>query len=214
MKIMSNCLAGAEARGPSPLEVEAAELSGDVDDFADEVQAGGAATFHRFRGQLVGINAASWSAATLLNISKTTDPGADASNLLAALSVGDSVYLQQNDDATRWGRYTLGLATDNGTYMSYALTFIKGSATLPTNNHQTEVTFAIGGGGGGGDLTYVHNQVATSASWSVAHNLAKYPTVAVVDSGNNVLLSDVHYVDANNLTVGFGAATSGKVFCN
>lgn len=42
------CLPRRVARGPGPLEVEAAEVAGDVDDFADEIEAGGVAGFHRF----------------------------------------------------------------------------------------------------------------------------------------------------------------------
>jgi hypothetical protein len=69
-------------------------------------------------------------------------------------------------------------------------------------------------GTGGGDLTYAHNQASAALTWSVAHNLGKYPAVEVVDSGNNVLMPDVHYVDTNNLTVTFGAPASGKVYVN
>ena len=46
------------ARGPGPLEVEAAEVAGDVDDFADEEQAGNFAAFHGFGGEFVGVDAA------------------------------------------------------------------------------------------------------------------------------------------------------------
>jgi len=97
----------------------------------------------------VGANTASWASATILNIAKTTDPGLDATNLLSALQSGDAVYLQEQDDSTRWGRYTLGAATDNGTYMSFPLTFVKGSASMPLNNRQVEVMFTAGGAGGG-----------------------------------------------------------------
>src|SRR5271167_4301218 len=46
------------ARGPGPLEVEAAEVAGHVHDFADEVKTGNFAASHRFGGQFVGIDAA------------------------------------------------------------------------------------------------------------------------------------------------------------
>ena len=68
--------------------------------------------------------------------------------------------------------------------------------------------------GSGGDLNYVHTQVGASASWSVSHGLGKLPAVSVLDTGDNILIPDVHYVDANNVTLGFAAATSGKAVCN
>jgi microcystin-dependent protein len=71
-----------------------------------------------------------------------------------------------------------------------------------------------GPSGTGGDKNYVHNQVPLASTWTVAHMLGKFPTVAVVDSGNSVILPDIAYVDNNNLTLTFGAATSGKAYVN
>jgi hypothetical protein len=89
------------------------------------------------------------------------------------------------------------------------------TTVVPTPGQFTVVCSGPGAAGAtSGDLTYVHNQVATASTWNVTHNLGKYPTIAVVDSGNNELVPDVHYIDANNLTVSFGANTSGHVYCN
>lgn len=66
----------------------------------------------------------------------------------------------------------------------------------------------------GGDKNYVHNQVPLSASWTVVHNLNKYPVVEVVDSGNSAVIPNVSYVDLNTLTIGFAAPTSGKAYVN
>jgi hypothetical protein len=79
----------------------------------------------------------------------------------------------------------------------------------------TDEPTPIGGGGaGGGDLTFVHNQVALSASWSVAHNLGNFPSVNVVDSGGSLIIPNVSYVNSNNVTISFAAATSGKAYLN
>lgn len=61
---------------------------------------------------------------------------------------------------------------------------------------------------------YVHTQAPLSASWVVQHNLNKFPSVAVVDTGDNELIPNVHYDSANQVTVTFGAATSGKAYVN
>ena len=50
--------AGGGAGGPGPLEVEAAQVAGDVDNFADEEEAGDFARFHGFAGEFVGVDAA------------------------------------------------------------------------------------------------------------------------------------------------------------
>ena len=49
--------AGGGGGGPCPLEVEAAQVAGDVDDFADEEEAGDFAGLHGFAGEFVGVDA-------------------------------------------------------------------------------------------------------------------------------------------------------------
>ena len=79
----------------------------------------------------------------------------------------------------------------------------------------------VGGLGGGGepppgayDANYVHTQLAAAASWSVTHGLNKYPAVEVVDTGNNVVIPDVRYLDTNSVLLTFGSPTSGKAVFN
>lgn len=62
--------------------------------------------------------------------------------------------------------------------------------------------------------TYTHNQIASSATWNIAHNLNKYPSVTVVDSGNNVVIGDIQYSDLNNLVVTFTGGVTGKAYLN
>jgi hypothetical protein len=62
--------------------------------------------------------------------------------------------------------------------------------------------------------TYIYTQVSAAASWTIAHNLGKMPSIEVVDSGGTILIPDVVYVDNNTITVGFGAPTSGKAYLN
>ena len=64
------------------------------------------------------------------------------------------------------------------------------------------------------DKKYIHNQMSASSTWSVQHNLNKYPSVSVVDSGNNMVVGDVEYIDENNLTITFNASFSGKAYVN
>lgn len=64
------------------------------------------------------------------------------------------------------------------------------------------------------DLNYVHTQGTPSAVWSVVHNLGKYVCIEVVDSGDSVVLPDIHYDSVNAITLTFGSPTSGKAFVN
>ncbi|MHA1198085.1 MAG: hypothetical protein ACTSQF_01825 [Candidatus Heimdallarchaeaceae archaeon] len=64
------------------------------------------------------------------------------------------------------------------------------------------------------DLFYQHNQQVPSSSWSVTHNLGKYPSVTVIDSVDNEVIGDMEYTDANNLVINFTSTFSGKAYMN
>lgn len=66
----------------------------------------------------------------------------------------------------------------------------------------------------GADKTYTHSQGAASTTWNIAHGLNKNVSVMVVDSSNRVIIGQVDYVDANNITVSFNAAFSGAAYIN
>jgi hypothetical protein len=76
------------------------------------------------------------------------------------------------------------------------------------------LTSATEAGGGSGDLSFVFTQLSAAATWNVVHNLGKYPSVSVVDTGGNELLVTVLYIDANTLTISLASPTSGKAYMN
>jgi hypothetical protein len=69
------------------------------------------------------------------------------------------------------------------------------------------------GGIGAGDIpdlvAYTHNQVATSNSWTIAHNLGFYPNATVFDSGGSMVEGSVTHTSINSLTIAFSATISG-----
>ncbi|MCO5250689.1 MAG: hypothetical protein M9949_04620 [Candidatus Kapabacteria bacterium] len=64
------------------------------------------------------------------------------------------------------------------------------------------------------DAHYTHEQTVASATWTVTHNMGKYPSVSVVDTGDNVIVPDVEYIDTNSLTILFSGATAGNAYLN
>lgn len=59
---------------------------------------------------------------------------------------------------------------------------------------------------------YTHNQGTSSSTWTITHNLGYYPSVTVVDNGNNVVIGDVSYVSVNQVSVSFSASFGGKAY--
>jgi len=70
-----------------------------------------------------------------------------------------------------------------------------------------------------GDITYTHNQSSTSNTWTITHNLNRFPSVTVVDSADTIVYGTVVYNSANQLTITFfqggsALAFSGKAYLN
>lgn len=64
------------------------------------------------------------------------------------------------------------------------------------------------------DKNFVFSQNVASDLWYVVHNLSKYPSVTVVDSGMNVVIGEVTYMDENTLQIEFTVPFSGRAYLN
>lgn len=62
-------------------------------------------------------------------------------------------------------------------------------------------------------FSYRHVQGIASTSWTVVHNLGRYPSaVTVVDSGDTIVEGAVTYNSLNQLTIDFSSAFGGKAY--
>lgn len=65
------------------------------------------------------------------------------------------------------------------------------------------------------DKNFVFTQRVSSTVWNIVHDLNKYPSVTIVDSGgNNVYGGQVHYIDQNKLNVEFSSPFGGIAYLN
>lgn len=64
------------------------------------------------------------------------------------------------------------------------------------------------------DKNFVFNQNVASSLWEINHNLNKFPSVTVVDSGNNIVIGEVIYINENNLQISFTSPFSGSAYLN
>lgn len=65
-----------------------------------------------------------------------------------------------------------------------------------------------------GDKNFVFSQAVASATWTVQHDLNKFPSCTMVLSTGQQGYGDVTFVDENNLTITFASAESGKAYIN
>ena len=64
------------------------------------------------------------------------------------------------------------------------------------------------------ESTYIHTQAVASAEWTIQHDLDKYPSVTVVDSGGSVVIGDCQYTSRNTVVLRFNGAFGGKAYLN
>ena len=63
-----------------------------------------------------------------------------------------------------------------------------------------------------GDITFTHNQNTTSDTWVINHNLNRFPSVTVIDSGNSMVQGTVVYNSNKQLTITFFSGGSALAF--
>ena len=112
--------------------------------------------------------------------------------------------------------------TDNLTYDGTTLdvtgqvlaTSIAIDGGLGTQYLMADGSVSLGTGGAGGDLSYEHDQPSASATWSVTHNLGKFPSVTIVDTATTTIVGNVNHTNVNSLTITFNASFAGYAYMN
>jgi len=62
--------------------------------------------------------------------------------------------------------------------------------------------------------TTTHTQGSASSTWTITHNLNKFPSVTIVDSNEEQIFGVVDYQSANTIVLTFSAAILGKAYLN
>jgi len=65
-----------------------------------------------------------------------------------------------------------------------------------------------------GDKTHHHHQYTPSKTWTINHNLHKFPSITVVDSAGTQFGVCVQMIDLDNVKVLVNTEISGEAYCN
>ncbi len=65
-----------------------------------------------------------------------------------------------------------------------------------------------------GSAMFVFEQGAAATTWTITHNLDKYPSVTIVDSAGTIVDCTVIYLNSNTCEVRFSAAFKGTAYLN
>ena len=64
------------------------------------------------------------------------------------------------------------------------------------------------------EQTYIFTQTVGSVLWDIVHNLNRFPSITVVDSGGSEIIPTVIYIGSNQVQLHFSYETSGKAYLN
>lgn len=59
---------------------------------------------------------------------------------------------------------------------------------------------------------FEHEQQVASNNWIVTHNLGRLPSVTIIDSGENIVIGDVIYLNDNAVQISFTGAFGGRAY--
>ncbi len=151
------------------------------------------------------------TAITTMQISGIDSSGQNTVAFMQYL-VGNDILISEQNNIDEFGHFKITGYTLNGIVYTLNLTNIGGNGNLDLNKYYDFATFTISSGVG--DKNFVFNQAVASATWTVQHNLDKFPSCTMVLGTGQQGYGDVTFIDENNLTITFAGAESGKAYIN
>ena len=126
--------------------------------------------------------------------------------------VNKEILLAQVSDVNNYGVFKCASVTQDSTntdFYDLALTHVSSNGSITNNKNYTVVLFA-----GAQDKDFTFTQSNGSATWTINHNLNKFPSVMIKLSSGVEGIADVEHQDKNNLTISFRVAESGTAHLN
>ena len=164
-------------------------------------------------GEFTGpANGSALTAITTMQISGIDSSGQNTVAFMQYL-VDNDILISEQNNIDEFGHFKItGYTALGNNLYTLNLTNIGGNGSLDLNKYYDFATFTISSGVG--DKNFVFNQAVASATWTVQHNLNKFPSCTMVLSTGQQGYGDVTFIDENNLTITFASAESGKAYIN
>ena len=156
-------------------------------------------------------NGATFASITTMELAKIDASG---QNVVAFMNylVGNDILISRQNDISSFGHYTIDSYTIKaGNFNTLNLTNKFGSGTLVENQFYDFAVFTLASQGA---PTFIFNQANPATTWDITHNLGKFPSITVIDTGNTVVTGEYNYVSNNRVLLTFSAAFDGKAYLN
>ena len=162
-----------------------------------------------------------FSAVTTLKISKypfaaTLQASPNTAADILGEYVNERIKWSSVDNPNIYGIYECtAFAQDGSTdFYDMSLTYVSGNGVLTAGDNSSTTPDAYILELFGTDKDYKHSQSVAAATWSVAHNLGKFPSVTVKLADGTQVEAAVTHTNKNNLTITFSSSNSGTAYMN
>jgi hypothetical protein len=127
--------------------------------------------------------------------------------------VGSQILISEQNDVNNFGHYNIVsyAVTANPNYYLMTLALVGSNGAAVVDEYYDMALFTLSDGN---DKSYIFTQAVPSTTWTIQHNLEKFPSITVIDSGNTVVIGQYTYINNNNVTLTFSAAFAGKAYLN
>jgi|TARA_R100000231_G_scaffold30927_1_gene27205 hypothetical protein len=162
-----------------------------------------------------------FSSVTTLKVSKfpyaaslQTDPKT-AVNIITYL-VGERIKFSDIQNPNIFGIYNLESFVQDGStdFYDMGLQYISGNGQFTAGNNSSTTPDIYLLEVFGSDLHYDHTQSSSSATWSITHNLNKYPSVVIRTGSGSKVHAAITHNSKNALTITFAEAQTGSAHLN
>ena len=155
-----------------------------------------------------------FSTITQVLISKTA-PGNKSVAQYLPLFIGKDIILAESGNINNFGTYRIASITTDIAEPNFFLVTLENytsNGVISLDGYYIFSEFVDANSAG--DKNFVFNQAVASATWTVQHDLDKFPSCTMVLSTGQQGYGDVTFIDENNLTITFAGAESGKAYIN
>jgi hypothetical protein len=156
-----------------------------------------------------------FSSISSLLITSKDAAGTDLSSYYPKL-VQSRIIIQKSGDPSKFGIFNVTASSDYEKFSDVtqiSLHFVFGNSSLESESNYLISLFQYDYLSEG-DKNFEFTQASPSTTWSVSHDLNKFPSVTVVDSAGTQVIGDVQHIDNDNLTITFINQFSGKAYLN
>ena len=163
-------------------------------------------------GDFYGVSdGTAFSAITSLNV-HVMDKGSQNVVEFMTYLIDSDILISEQNGISIFGHYKVKGYTDNSdSFYTLKLEYIGGSGVLTNQDVYDIANFTIAKLGA---PTFVFTQNAVATVWNIQHNLKKFPSITVIDTGDTVVTGEYTYIDNNNVQLNFSAGFAGKAYLN